>query len=130
MTQLMPLPLTVSCFNKSRLVLPFWYWLTWVVPDKGPLNNQSIKVICNARSVVHKFESEARAVASGRVLLNRCMSACMLEYSLCILMAELMHVAAYNVILLLILVDISFSDHMHKMHDVMFADLWLVEPAG
>ena len=20
---------------KSRLVLPFWYWLTWVVPDKG-----------------------------------------------------------------------------------------------
>ena len=30
--QLMPLPLTV------RLVLPFWYWLTWVVPEKGPLN--------------------------------------------------------------------------------------------
>ena len=23
---------------KSRLVLPFWYWLTWVVPDKRPLN--------------------------------------------------------------------------------------------
>jgi len=23
---------------KSRLVLPFWYWLTWVVPQKGPLN--------------------------------------------------------------------------------------------
>ena len=23
---------------KSRLVLPFWYWLTWVVPDIGPLN--------------------------------------------------------------------------------------------
>ena len=22
---------------KSRLVLPFWYWLTWVVADKGPL---------------------------------------------------------------------------------------------
>jgi len=22
---------------KSRLVLPFWYQLTWVVPDKGPL---------------------------------------------------------------------------------------------
>ena len=30
--QLMPLPLTV------RLVLPFWYWLTWVVPEKGLLN--------------------------------------------------------------------------------------------
>jgi len=35
MAQLMPLPLTVSCF---RLVLPFWYQLTWVVPDEGPLN--------------------------------------------------------------------------------------------
>jgi len=23
---------------KSSLVLPFWYRLTWVVPDKGPLN--------------------------------------------------------------------------------------------
>jgi len=23
---------------KSRSVLPFWYWLTWVVPEKGPLN--------------------------------------------------------------------------------------------
>jgi len=23
---------------KSRLVLPFWYWLTWVVLEKGPLN--------------------------------------------------------------------------------------------
>ena len=23
---------------KSRLVLPFWYQFTWVVPDKGPLN--------------------------------------------------------------------------------------------
>ena len=24
--------------GKSRLVLPFWYRLAWVVPDKGPLN--------------------------------------------------------------------------------------------
>jgi len=24
--------------KKSRLVLPFWYQLTWVVLDKGPLN--------------------------------------------------------------------------------------------
>ena len=38
MAQLMPLPLTVSCFSKSRLVLPFWYRLTRVVPEKGPLN--------------------------------------------------------------------------------------------
>jgi len=36
MAQLIPLPLTVSCCRKSRLVLffPFWYRLTRVVPDK------------------------------------------------------------------------------------------------
>ena len=31
--------------------------------------NQAIKVICNARNVVHKLESEARVVASCRVLM-------------------------------------------------------------
>ena len=36
MAKQMPLPLTVSCSRKSRLllVLPFWYRLTRVVPDK------------------------------------------------------------------------------------------------
>jgi len=34
MAQLMSLPFTISCSSKSRLVLPFWCWLTWVVPDK------------------------------------------------------------------------------------------------
>jgi len=38
MAQMMPLPLTISCSSKSRLVLPFWYRLTRVVPDKGSLN--------------------------------------------------------------------------------------------
>jgi len=38
MAQLMPLPLTGSCFSKSRLVLPFWYRLNRVVLEKGPLN--------------------------------------------------------------------------------------------
>ena len=37
MAQLMPLPLTVSSFSKIQ-ILPFWYWLTRVVPEKGPLN--------------------------------------------------------------------------------------------
>jgi len=36
--QLIPLPLTVSCFSKIQIGLPFWYRLTWVVPEKGPLN--------------------------------------------------------------------------------------------
>ena len=38
MAQLMPLPLTVSCFSEVQIGLPFWYWLTWVDLDKGPLN--------------------------------------------------------------------------------------------
>ena len=38
MAQLIPLPLTVSCFSKIQIGLPFWYRLTWVVPEKGPLN--------------------------------------------------------------------------------------------
>jgi len=41
MAQLMQLPLTVSCFSKSRSVLPFWYRLTWVVLEIGPLNGCS-----------------------------------------------------------------------------------------
>ena len=40
MAQLMPLPLTVSCFSKIQIgfTVPFWYRLTRVVPEKGPLN--------------------------------------------------------------------------------------------
>jgi len=41
MAQLMPLPLTVSCSCKFRLVLPFWYQLTRIISDKGPLNRCS-----------------------------------------------------------------------------------------
>ena len=38
MAQLLPLPLTVSCFSKIQIGLPFWYRLTRVVLDKGSLN--------------------------------------------------------------------------------------------
>jgi len=31
---------------KSRLILPFWYWLTRVVPDKGPLNGCVCVCVC------------------------------------------------------------------------------------
>ena len=36
---------------KSRLVLPFWYRLTWVVPDKGPLNG------CYVRKYFFRYRS-------------------------------------------------------------------------
>jgi len=39
MAQLMPLPLTVSCVSIIQIgFTPFWYQLTRVVPEKGPLN--------------------------------------------------------------------------------------------
>ena len=41
MAQLMPLPLTVSCFSKIQIVLPFWYRLTWVVLEK-----RAVKRVC------------------------------------------------------------------------------------
>ena len=31
---------------KSRLVLPFWYRLTWVVPERGPLNGCVCVCVC------------------------------------------------------------------------------------
>ena len=49
MAQLMPLPLTISCFSKIRLVLLFWYWLSRVVPEKGPLNR--CVCVCHYHSV-------------------------------------------------------------------------------
>ena len=43
---LLPLPLTVSCFSKIQIGLPFWYRLTSVVPDKGPLNGCVCVCVC------------------------------------------------------------------------------------
>ena len=40
MAQMMPHHSLSLARVKSRLVLPFWYRLTLVIPDKGPLNGQ------------------------------------------------------------------------------------------
>jgi len=39
---------------KSRLVLPFWYRLTRVVPDKGPLNSMCVCVKCWLETAFHR----------------------------------------------------------------------------
>ena len=39
---------------KSRLILPFWCRLTWVVPDKGPLNGCVCVCLCSAIYVHRK----------------------------------------------------------------------------
>ena len=46
MAQLMPLPLTVSCFSKIQIGFTFWYRHTWVVLDKGPLNGCVCLCMC------------------------------------------------------------------------------------
>ena len=38
MAQLMPLPFTVCCFSKIQIGFTCLVPLTWVVPEKGPLN--------------------------------------------------------------------------------------------
>jgi len=53
MAQLMPLPLTVSCFSKIQIAFTFLvaYRLTRVVPEKGPLNGCVRKI----HKPVHAF---------------------------------------------------------------------------
>jgi len=74
MAQLMPLPLTVSCFSKIQIVITFWYWLTWVVPDKGLLN-----VCVCVRACV-------------RVCMFVCVCVCYLWQWLCPLLAALQYI--------------------------------------
>jgi len=67
MAQMMPLPLTVSCFTKIQIGFTFLvpdhpgspghraikrvcvYRITWVVPEKGPLN----VCVCNLSESTH-----------------------------------------------------------------------------
>jgi len=51
MAQLMPLPLSLASV-KSRLGLPFWYRLTWVVPEKGPINGCVCVRVCDVTEKV------------------------------------------------------------------------------
>ena len=42
-------------FVKSRLVLLYWYRLTWVVPEKGPLNECSVVHQGHTCTMVHEI---------------------------------------------------------------------------
>ena len=59
---------------KSRLVLPFWYRLTWVVPEKVPLNGCVciVTYICG----YSRYVCQVRSISDGRkVALCRTQSA-------------------------------------------------------
>jgi len=67
MAQLMPLPLTVSCFSKIQImVLFFWYRLTRVVPDKGPLNGH-VSIYCSSL-----YLNSSRCLCRLLATLTRC----------------------------------------------------------
>jgi len=64
MAQLMPPPLTLSCFSKIQIGLPFWYWLTRVVPEKGPLNG--CVCVCVLQAVMQQLKPIYRDWPIGR----------------------------------------------------------------
>ena len=42
---------------KSKLVLPYWYRLTWVVPDRGPLNVCVSLCLLNKVPITNKMQN-------------------------------------------------------------------------
>jgi len=71
MAQLMPLPLTVSCFSEIQIGFTFLVPAgTWVVPEKGPLSGCVCVYVCYAADVdgdsfVHvKRKTSARVIKS------------------------------------------------------------------
>ena len=56
---------------KSRLVLPFWYRLTWVVPDKGPSNVCVCARAC-MRACYVGFYTFASSVDGARGIMFLC----------------------------------------------------------
>jgi len=56
--QQMPLPLTISCSSKSRLVftflvLPFWYLLTRVDPDIFQMSSKTVVCVCVCAAIIN-----------------------------------------------------------------------------
>ena len=66
----MPMPLTVSCSSKSRLVLPpwflpFWYLLTRVVPGKFQKSSKTIVCVWCVDQVLHGSSCVPQVVVGG-----------------------------------------------------------------
>jgi len=66
MAQLMPLLLTVSCFSKIQIGLRFWYRLTRVVPENGPLN--VCVCVCVCVFVICILQSGVDRLSNGQIL--------------------------------------------------------------
>jgi len=70
MAQLMPLPLTVSCFSKIQIGFTFLVPAPRVVPEKGPLN----ECVSVHAEICHLFT--AQCYASEVLDMGLCLSLC------------------------------------------------------
>jgi len=78
--QLMPLLLTDTCFSKIQIGLPFWYRLTRVVPEKGPLN----RCVCVCVVVVVAVVGCISALVPDVAYCYRCSVVCV-SVNVCLL---------------------------------------------
>jgi len=67
----MPLPFTASCFSEIQMVLPFWYRLTRVVSDKGPLSG-----CMYARNQIHEIVADSSTFLRPNVCEKKFTSFC------------------------------------------------------
>ena len=81
---LMPMLLTVSCFSKIQMVLPFWYRITRVVLEKGPLNGCVCvqRLTCRVSAKYNPGGDVMRVTATRCLLPQLLYSACRPEMEL------------------------------------------------
>ena len=85
--QQMPLPLTISCSSKSRLVLtflvlPFWYLLTRVVHSR-----RAVKRLCVCVPAVVELEACDMAIIFFCDFVCLCVCMCMCSVCMCVCIA-------------------------------------------
>jgi len=80
---------------KSRLVLPFWYRLTWVVPEKGPLNEcVCVCVVVNVQPVM--FMCSIDVLASSLIARQMQQTRLLLALHLAALKDELLFIMSIH----------------------------------
>ena len=106
----MPLPLTVSCSVKSRLVLSIWCWLTRVVPDKGPLNGcVCVWLLCVMRHLAgqivlrHRWHSAVLNIIISTAKLKMAYSCTWLKITTCVIFSH-----------------VTYQKRLCKCHPTMF----------
>jgi len=115
---------------KSRLVLPFWYRLTWVVPEKGPLivcvcvcvcvwylhrhtqtTERTTCMACLENEIFSDFDFAKRCCTTGRHVESACLCSDIYAGRSCILIVQ----------------PSTFESIMHTRTVVLLNNLWCVQ---